>query len=537
MAIFTVNNSNDSGAGSLREALLTANANPGLDTIEIEVTNIELQEALAITDSVDIFGNGVVITQTGSDRLFTINDETEAEISVTLDNLKLTGGRPKATGGAVLSYEALTITQAEIYGNATSLRGGGIYSEGSLTVKDSHIHSNAIAEDPQTSAGGGIYTKNGGTLELSNTLIEANTAIIGGGVIVADDTQAEINDVQFLNNEGGAIFSSFGNLEVANSSFNGNFSPMVAGGITLEDSSAKIDNSEFISNSGNFGGAISVLASSLSLTGSTLTGNDAYEDGGAIDAAEFSTVEIANSTISGNTAYYTNGISAYDLTSTITVSDSVVEDAVEANVEFITSQADNAATPLLDLVEINRFYQYLEGHHFYTADENESNHIQSQSDAGNLSYSYEGESFAALATNLDRTTGEVIEAAKEVYRFRNDDTGAHLFTMDVNEKDYILENLDNYALEGTAFYAFETAPEDIATVPVYRMYNGDTGTHLFTSDSNEFDYIQENLAHFSVEAANGVAFYAVEAAIQQPKPKDPHSRLLCECGSNFFNAR
>lgn len=82
--------------------------------------------------------------------------------------------------------------------------------------------------------------------------------------------------------------------------------------------------------------------------------------------------------------------------------------------------------------------------------------------------------------------------------------------MDEGEKDFILENLDNYALEGIAYYAFDQQPENMNTVAVYRMLNNQTGTHLLTGDGDEFNYIQENLPHFSPEADDGIAFYVLE---------------------------
>ena len=162
----------------------------------------------------------------------------------------------------------------------------------------------------------------------------------------------------------------------------------------------------------------------------------------------------------------------------------------------------------IDLTEIHRFYQYEKGLHFYTADDNESSFIQQETAAGNLSYNYEGESFGALASNLNTITDRVIEGVEEVYRFFNHETGAHLFTMFETEKEYIENTLDNYSYEGVAYYAMES--EQMGAVPVYRMLNSETGTHLFTADSNEVGYIQDNLSNFTLEGDNGVAFYVME---------------------------
>jgi hypothetical protein len=79
-----------------------------------------------------------------------------------------------------------------------------------------------------------------------------------------------------------------------------------------------------------------------------------------------------------------------------------------------------------------------------------------------------------------------------------------------NEKGYIEDNLVNYNFEGIKYYAFESEPENLETVPVYRMLNSQSGAHLFTVDQNEINYIQENLPNFSTEGNSGVAFYVFE---------------------------
>ena len=110
-------------------------------------------------------------------------------------------------------------------------------------------------------------------------------------------------------------------------------------------------------------------------------------------------------------------------------------------------------------------------------------------------------------------TGQTIDGVKPVYRFFNEDTGAHLFTMDINEKDYIEEVLNNYSSEGIAYYAFESQPRNLDTVPVYRLFNSETDTHLFSADQNEVNYIQGNLENYSAEGNEGIAFYTLAAEI------------------------
>lgn len=162
------------------------------------------------------------------------------------------------------------------------------------------------------------------------------------------------------------------------------------------------------------------------------------------------------------------------------------------------------------LTQVHRFYQYENGFHLYTADDNEISYVEQQSDAGNLSYSYESEKYQVLADNINLITGEEIEGVKPIYRFFNIETGAHLYTMDENEREYIQDNLDNYGFEGVKYYAFETELQEIETIPVYRMYNTQSGTHLYSSDQNEIDYIQENLPHFSMENNGEAAFHVLE---------------------------
>lgn len=164
----------------------------------------------------------------------------------------------------------------------------------------------------------------------------------------------------------------------------------------------------------------------------------------------------------------------------------------------------------LDRTTVHRFFQFEKGFHFYTANDVERDNVRARSESGELQYNYEGGAYEVLASNRDIITGEIIEDAKPVYRFFNRETGAHLYTMDKNEKNYIIKNLSNYNFENIGYYAFESEPENIDTVPLYRMLNTQTGAHLFTSDRNEFEIVDATLPQFEVEGNGGIAFYVFE---------------------------
>ncbi|MEM7759619.1 MAG: hypothetical protein AAF298_16050 [Cyanobacteria bacterium P01_A01_bin.40] len=171
--------------------------------------------------------------------------------------------------------------------------------------------------------------------------------------------------------------------------------------------------------------------------------------------------------------------------------------------------ADIGYEILADVTPVYRLFQFERGFHFYTTNDDELENIVELSNNGELQYQYENIAYNVLAQDRDSLTGATIDGALPVFRFFNTDTGAHLYTMDQNERDFISANLNNYNFEGEAYYAFATEPEAIATVPLYRMLDTQTGSHLFTSDLDEFDTISATLPQFQPEGDNGVTFYVL----------------------------
>ena len=114
-AVFTVGNLADSGAGSLRQAVLDANAAPGADVIAfargLRGTVALTSGELGLTDDVLIAGTGANrLAVSGSDlsRVFRI----DAGADVVIDGLTVTRGRALLRGGGIRNDGALTLIDA-----------------------------------------------------------------------------------------------------------------------------------------------------------------------------------------------------------------------------------------------------------------------------------------------------------------------------------------------------------------------------------------------------------------------------------------
>ena len=455
------------------------------------------------------------------------------------------GNTAKGSGGAIFSSSGdLIIDGGTFFSNIAEDNGGALYTSYSTNFNaiDTIFSSNKAGSD-----GGAIYSYNtDNDSTIVNSIFDGNSSKQGGAIYNYDASTVGIN-LTFANNQaesGAAVYSqgSEANPTYVNSIFwsnqatndlsatpiinnnadtfvshsiieggyvgeeiidrNPQFADLESGDLRLKSNSPAIDigYSDFVTEDTDINGNIRITDEAVDLGAyEYFAEQNLSSDAGTIGDNNISVVEepVTETPVAEKPVVeepVTETLVEEPVVETLVVEESVVEESVELS---------------LQLTEVHRFYQYQNGFHFYTASDRESNVIQEKSKSKELKYNYEGESFAALASNKDGLSGEVIEDAKEVYRFFNSDTGAHLFTMDVNEKDYIVANLDNYTLEGVTYYAFTEEQEKIETIPVYRMYNGQTNTHLLTIDTNEVNYIQENLPHFKLEGDNGVAFHVL----------------------------
>jgi hypothetical protein len=275
-ATFMVTNTNDSGPGSLRQAIIDANANPGADTIvfstQVRGTITLTSARLLVTDPLTITGPGMRQLAISGNNLLRILDVQLTTVHI-LD-LTITRGIGSDGGAIRNGGGALTLTDVLLTGN-TGTDGGAILqgTGGSVTLIRSLVIGNTA-----TGNGGGIHNGNGSTLSLTNSLVIGNTANNGGGIY---NTIVPVSTLSLTNS-------------------------MMIGNTATSD-----------------GGAIYNLGSSVTLRNSQMEENTA-NNGGAIYNAALGTVTIRNSQVKENTA--TDGGGIFNNDGTVTIRNSQVEE-------------------------------------------------------------------------------------------------------------------------------------------------------------------------------------------------------------------
>jgi hypothetical protein len=198
-ATFTVTTLADAGPGSLRQAVLDANARPGADTVQFAPGvrgTITLASQISITDDLTVRGPGAArLAVSGGDttRVFAVlpaaladspfvtptRAQVDAAPEVTLTRLAVTDGLATNAPG----FDPADPT------NPGFAFGGGLFNLGGTVHLDRvHLADNQAAG--VVTAGGAVANEFGGTLTVSRSTFEDNTSagfVIGvGGAITSD---------------------------------------------------------------------------------------------------------------------------------------------------------------------------------------------------------------------------------------------------------------------------------------------------------------------------------------------------------------
>jgi hypothetical protein len=287
-ATYTVTNANDSGAGSLRDAINQANASIENDTITFAsgangtITLLSALPNLANNGSLTITGNGAANTIISGNNLvrpFSIN----VGANVALSGLTVTqgysifgsggGGGMQINGGATV-----TIADSIVSNNVTEAGngGGGIFNLGSLTIVRSSISGNRATN----ARGGGIRSL--GTLMISGSLLNDNNATNLASALASEDSTAILTNTTISGNGLNGAASAILNVSISQ-----------AANLTLDNCTV----------TGNNGGGIFIFRNSTGDTATTVLKNSIIANN----------TSVSQLTLGGqNTTYVSQG---YNLTS------------------------------------------------------------------------------------------------------------------------------------------------------------------------------------------------------------------------------
>jgi hypothetical protein len=187
--------------------------------------------------------------------------------------------------------------------------------------------------------------------------------------------------------------------------------------------------------------------------------------------------------------------------------------------EFVQSQASTLKASLAQQKSqshtspVFRFFNTLTGAHFYTINEAERNSVLNVGAASN--FEYEGPAFSAVPT------GNAASGLSPVHRFYNQIKGVHFYTIDESERASVQRNpaLKHFLYEGVAYYAHKAAGS--GRKALYRFFVPGEGFHFYTADVNERDWVRENLADKYVY--EGIGYYVLDSEANIANPVLPHT--------------
>jgi hypothetical protein len=341
----TVTNCDDSGPGSLRDAVANAASGDSIDFAGLGCNAIVLSGgALSATvANLTIQGPGsTALSISGSDasRVF---EQPALGASLTLRGLTLTHGRASGDGGCVLAGGSLSlddvVASACAAGSATTalVSGGAVAVTANATINGGSFDGNTV-DGTERVRGGAIAV--GNTLDVTGTSFTNNTAwshadgnpnddVAEGGAIFAlgdthlTDSTISGNTVKSDSYEvfgGGVAVGShpdhaIASLDMLRSHVHGNITTTQCGvcapqgGGIASVGETRLRDSTVLSNTvyspGHYGGGGGVRvfeAASAEIIGSTIAGNHAPSAGGGLFGPESGVLSIDTTLVTGNSS-------------------------------------------------------------------------------------------------------------------------------------------------------------------------------------------------------------------------------------------
>ena len=389
----TVGNCNDSGSGSLRNAIAAAAEGDTIDMSQLSCSTITLtsgalpihandltivgrgQQSLTVdagrrSGIFEHYGNGTLAISdlALANGYYGLGGCVSSVGSVSLMRVTVTGctatgyaGTHSSIGGGVLAIGNVTLTSSVIsnnnaYDSAFSgdiVYGGGVFAGGVVTVTGSTFSANTATASGNYAAGGAIATIGG--LVMSTTTVHNNTAIevlgnygVGGGLFTGGDVLVVASTFDTNNASIGAALSvgtATGAVAIVDSTIAGNQAAL-AGGIAVVPA-LTLDNSTVAFNysGGPEGGAGIVLSANSTFQSSIVANNNAV---GSTSGADVAGAQGAAFVIGGANNLVMHAASGISLPSGTLHSDPMLAAFLENNGGPTQTLALNAASPAID---------------------------------------------------------------------------------------------------------------------------------------------------------------------------------------------
>ncbi|GAB4025493.1 putative Ig domain-containing protein [Spirosoma koreense] len=273
--MYTVTNTNDAGAGSLRQAMLNiaTTSCPGPFTITASLSGtINLASALPdISRDVTFIGPGassltVRRNSGGNYRIFNILrfDKDNNDNIVSFNGFTIANGfANQDNGGGIQNDGILTLTNCTILNNTATYDAGGVRNQNRLTVIDCRFDGNSAGTYGGGLAHGGDFLSVAGSVFINNTTISNGSN--GGGAHIGA-TNSTITDCLFTNNAavfgGGGVATrastTFVNCTFSNNTTTGTNSTVGGGAIRIVTGDATFINTTVAFNKSSAGGGVLV---------------------------------------------------------------------------------------------------------------------------------------------------------------------------------------------------------------------------------------------------------------------------------------
>jgi hypothetical protein len=245
--IIIVTNTNDSGPGSLRQALTIANDGDTIDATGISGVITLTSGQLLVDKSVTINGAAADLLAVDGNATSRVFQTVIGAKMVSISGLTIRNGQG-GEGGGIENAETVTLTiiNSTLGGNTAGL-GGGVFISGTVTIINSTFSSNMASE------GGGVYNSGSGTLTITNSTFSGNAAPVAGGASFNLGTLQIANTTLSDNSSplGGGVFN-MGTLQIGNTILNAG-----ASGANIANNSGTVISHDYNVSSDNGGGFLS----------------------------------------------------------------------------------------------------------------------------------------------------------------------------------------------------------------------------------------------------------------------------------------